>query len=244
MDAYPFLIVAFTGISIIALSMALDRIWAQVMPFRSLYYFIRAPGVIVHECAHITGCILTGAKIRKVVLFHKGGGSVFYSPPLFPYIGDVIISTAPFILIPLVLAGLTWIFGTFFGCILPLHPMSIESAGVFQQMLTATAGIFAGNLYYQFNGWFFLYLYFTLSLVLSLAPSTQDIKNAAVGICIIIITGLLIIISDVPFLVNVLAEVIHMTGIGFSLGLAFELIATGCSLPFLIWYGLKKSTIR
>ena len=108
MEIGAFLIVIATGIAVMILSLLLDHLWAQVLPVRFLYYILRCPGVVVHECSHILGCILTGASIKKVVFFSKEGGSVTYTKPKIPVIGDVIISTAPLFVIPLVLFALTW----------------------------------------------------------------------------------------------------------------------------------------
>ena len=120
--AAPFLMVILTGIGLIGISLALDVLWARVIPLRSFYYFIRAPGVIVHECSHIFGCLITGAKVKKVVFFSEKGGSVTYTASKIPYLGDVVISTAPLFCIPLVLAGCTWVFSQYLGCVFPPLP--------------------------------------------------------------------------------------------------------------------------
>jgi hypothetical protein len=238
MDFFPFLFVIFIGIVIMAVSRALDLLWVRTIPIRAFYYFIRFPGVVIHECSHILGCILVGAKIKKVVLFSKGGGLVTYTQSGVPYLGDVIICTAPFFIIPLTLALITWVFGTYLGCTIPLEPFALDPQGMTTDITSRTFSIFAENLYYRFNGWFLLYLYLTTSLVLSLAPSTQDLKNAAAGICILIGIGLLVIWTGVPELVTALNTVIRISGTGLSLGLMFELIALLCSLPAVAWYGL------
>ena len=100
------------------------------MPVRAIYLFIRLPGVVLHECSHIIGCLLTGAQIRNIVLFSKDGGSVTYSRPRLPYIGDVIISTAPLFLLPLALSFVTWIFGSYLGCVFPAFPAAARIPGV------------------------------------------------------------------------------------------------------------------
>ena len=110
MHAEPFLAVVLMGTGVIAISLALDVLWARVIPLRSFYYGIRAPGVIVHECSHILGCLITGATIKKVVFFSEKGGSVTHTSSKIPYLGDVVISTAPLFCVPLVLAGCTWCF--------------------------------------------------------------------------------------------------------------------------------------
>src|SRR5271157_874302 len=113
MEALSFLIVIATGIAVMLISLILDHLWAQVLPMRFIYYIIRAPGVIVHECSHIIGCVVTGAAITNVVFFSKEGGSVTYMRPKIPVIGNVIISSAPLFCIPLALTGLTWCFSAY-----------------------------------------------------------------------------------------------------------------------------------
>jgi hypothetical protein len=59
-----FFIVIFSSVVLILISMILDIVWAPPIPYRTLYYWIRAPGVIVHEYTHIVGCLIMGAKIQ------------------------------------------------------------------------------------------------------------------------------------------------------------------------------------
>jgi hypothetical protein len=236
MQAEAFLLVVATCITVMLISLSLDYLWAQFLPARVFYYVIRAPGVILHECSHIAGCIITGAKIKKVVLFSKGGGSVTYFSPRIPYIGDVIISTAPVFCIPLVLAGCTWVFSHYLGCWFPENMLSLESAGTLKIFDPEVLLIFTQNIVVKFNAWFFLYLYLTISLVLSAAPSIQDIRNAAIGIGILTAAGVLIFWSGVPWAVNLLWEITRIVGMGFALGLGSGLVALVCSVPVIIWY--------
>lgn len=236
MEALSFLIVIASGIVVMLISTMLDHLWAQVSPLRIFYYAIRAPGVIVHECSHILGCILTGAAITNVVFFSRDGGSVTYSKSKIPVLGDVIISSAPLFCIPLLLTGLMWCFSQFLGCTFPAFPVSIDSAGTLHDLAKSIIALFTLNLVDAFHPWFLLYLYFTLSLVLSVAPSAQDLRNAAIGIVLIAFTGLLIFVSGVPLAVNLLWEVTYTIGMGFALGLAFGMVALVISLPPLAWY--------
>jgi hypothetical protein len=98
------------------------------------------------------------------------------------------------------------------------------------------------NLVTQFNGWFLLYLYLTTSLVLSTAPSVQDMKNAAIGFFLILLLGILIIWSGIPLVVDLLTRFLYLLQIGFSLGLVYGLIALIISLPLLIWSGYTRSS--
>jgi len=239
MDISGFLLIIITGIIVIALSYALDHIWAAAMPVRVVYLFIRLPGVVLHECSHIIGCLITGARIKNIVLFSKDGGSVTYSRPLFPIIGDVIISTAPLFLLPLALSCITWAFGTYLDCIFPAFPAMIASPDVLMDLMKAIFSAFPENLITRFNGWFLLYLYLTVSLVLSVAPSSQDIKNAAAGIILMIIAGVLIAGSGIPLAISVLDEFMRLLGYGFTLGLVFGLVAFAISLPLLVWFAYK-----
>jgi hypothetical protein len=232
----PFLTVVLLGTGVIVISLALDILWAQVIPLRSLYSAIRAPGVIVHECSHILGCIITGGKIKNVVFFSERGGSVTYTSSKIPYIGDVVISTAPLVCIPIVLAGLTWVFSQYLGCVFPPMPVAVNSMDALYGLVITIAILFTQNLIVRFNPWFIVYLYLTVTLVLSLAPSAQDMKNAAIGIGIILIAGILILLSSLPSLVNMLVSIIHLIGIGFTFGLMFEIIALVISTPLMIWY--------
>ncbi len=240
MQAEPFLLVIATGILVMLLSMALDRVWAAVIPVRGIYYLVRAPGIVLHECSHILGCLVTGAKIQKVVFFSEEGGLVTYTRPLLPWLGDVIISSAPLFCIPLILSGLTWCFATYLGCTFPAFPDTIQSMDAIRQMGTVIVDLFANNLVYHQNWWFLLYLYLTISLVLSVAPSPQDIRNAAIGIVLIALAGTLIFWSNIPWATGALLEITLLAGIGFSLGLAFGLIALACSLPLIVWYAHSR----
>jgi hypothetical protein len=234
MDTTCFLIVMMTGIIVIAISYLLDYVWASAMPLRGFYYFIRAPGVVIHECAHILGCFVTGAQIREVVFFSKGGGSVTHTRPLLPWIGDMIISTAPLFAIPLVLSVLTRIFSEYLGCTFPPFPPSIGSPDTLAILGEGIISTFRDNLVTQFNGWFLLFLYLTISLVLSAAPSTQDMKNAAIGFGLLVLAGIMIATSGIPLAENLLGGFMHLLGIGFSLGLVYGIIALAVSSPLIV----------
>lgn len=236
MDTSSFFPVIVTGIGLIALSYALDHLWAAAMPVRIIYLFIRFPGVVLHECSHIIGCLVTGARIRKVVLFSKDGGFVTYSRPLLPYIGDVIISTAPLFLLPLALSFITGIFRTYAYCVFPAFPAAIDSPEVVLEVVKAIAGTFSENLLIRFNGWFLLYLYLTISLVLSVAPSLQDMKNAAYGVILLTLAGFLVIWSGIPSAVSILTGLLHLLSFGFTLGLVYGLVTLAVSMPLLFWY--------
>lgn len=236
MDTTGFFLVLAAGLGVFLISKALDLLWARALPSRHLYYILRFPGVVVHECAHVLGCLLTGAKIRNIVLFSKEGGSVTHTAPVIPVIGDVVISTAPLFCIPLLLTLCTWLFSTYLGCSFPELPLTVNSTGDVVMMGGGILATFSQNLLARFNPWFLLYLYLVLSLVLSAAPSTQDLRNAAIGYCILACTGLMCLWSQVPWAVGILTWVTRIIGMGFAMGLGFGLTALVLSFPLLILY--------
>jgi hypothetical protein len=240
LTAVPFLTVIFMGIIVILISRTLDVLWAQVLPMRFFYSLLRAPGVILHEFSHVLGCLISGAKVKKVVYFSNEGGSVIYSSPKIPYIGDLVINIAPLFWIPLILAGCTWIFSEYLGCIFPPMPLDVHSVDALFLMFTGILGMFTSNLIIRFNPWFLFYLYLNLTLVLSVAPSSQDIKNAAIGIGITTLLGILILWSSNPLAVSLLEGFVYLLGIGFSLGLLFGIIALLISAPLVILYVHKN----
>jgi hypothetical protein len=238
--AVPFLTVIFMGIMVILISRILDILWAQVLPTRFLYSLLRAPGVIFHELSHVLGCIISGAKVKKVVYFSSKGGSVTYSSPKIPYIGDLVINIAPLFCIPLLLAGCTWIFSEYLGCVFPPMPIGVNSLDALFGVVTGILGMFTSNLIIRFNPWFLFYLYLNLTLVLSVAPSSQDVKNAAIGIGIITLSGILILWSSNPLAGSILEGFVYLISVGFSLGLLFGIIALVISAPLAILYVHKK----
>ena len=231
-----FLAVIGTGIVVMALSRLLDHVWAHVLRVPWLYLAVSAPGVIVHECAHILGCLVTGAHITRVVLISKEGGMVAYTKPKVPVIGNVIISTAPLFCLPLVLAGLTWIFATYAGCRFSLSVPGIESVSSIILLFQVIEQTFYDNLIASFNIWILLYLYLVTSLVLSVAPSRQDLKNATAGLAVLILAGFLLLFAEIPVLPGAFLELVGLLGTGLAIGLAFECVALVVTLPFLLFY--------
>jgi hypothetical protein len=238
MQSLSFLLIIAMGIVVMLISLMLDYLWALVLPVRYFYYVLRFPGVVIHECSHVVGCLLTGAKIQKIVLFSKGGGSVSYARPKIPVLGDVIISTAPVFCIPLVLAFCSWLFAQYLGCSFPVFPFPPDSVNMLGGLLPGIGMMFETNLITRFNPWFLVYLYLTLSLILSVAPSFQDLKNAAVGIILISVIGFLVYLSGIPAAISIIDEVTYVIGIGFSLCLVPGIIALLISSPLIIWYSL------
>jgi hypothetical protein len=156
-------------------------------------------------------------------------------------IGNVIISTAPLFCIPLVLTLCTWFFSNYLGCLLPALPQSVDSADALIMMGGGVLETFTRNLIVKFNAWFLVYLFIVLSLILSAAPSLQDLKNASVGICILAVTGVVILWSQIPWAVSILTEITRIMGMGFAIGLGLGLIALVLSSPLVILYLLRRT---
>ena len=242
MDNSVFFTFIFLAVIVILISVGLDRLYAQVVPFRSLYYAIRLPGVVLHEIAHMIGCLVTGAEIRKVVYFSQEGGFVTYSEPRIPILGTVIISTAPLFFLPLILAGLTWIFGTYFGCsVPPVVPLTGDLVAGSEDMFRNVIKIFSSNLVIHLNGWFFLYLFLCGSIVLSLAPSGQDFRNAAIGIGSLLVICLLMINYGFEPGIALISLITSPMITAFSTGLLFEMIAFIVALPFILVFILRRT---
>ena len=224
------------GLLIMGLSRLLDHIWAHALRYPLLYLILSAPGVIAHECAHIIGCLLVGAKIHNVVLISRDGGMVSHSPPVIPVIGDVIISTAPLFFLPLILAALTWFFGSYTGCSFAAIVPSLGSIASLYSLVAAAGSTLYQNIVVVFNPWFLLYLYLVTSLALSFSPSLQDIRNAIVGQIILFLAGVCLLALNLPVLTGGFLILLGLVGTGLAIGLAFALVAFLVSLPAFLFY--------
>lgn len=234
-----FLVFLLLAVMVTLASYGFDRLYARILlPARFLYYGVRAPGIALHELAHIAGCLVTGAEIRRVVLFSREGGSVTYASPKVPVIGTVIINTAPLILLPLFLAFMTWVFPLVFGSSLAIAlPMPGREATPYE-LVTAVGRLFYASLVMQFNGWFLLYLYLCTTITLSLAPSRQDLANGAAGMAILAAACILIFLSGFAPAISLLDRLLALMTYPFLLGLIFELIVAVVSLPLILIHGI------
>lgn len=148
------------------------------------YRIFVAPGIILHELSHSLFCLLTGAKITKISLFDKEGGSVEHTESKIPVLGPILISLAPFAFgIGAIFAIAKW---------LGIKETDFNWTGwSFQDII-----LFLNNLKNQINfsnyqNW--LVLYFALSIAVTMTPSRQDIKNIAL-ILILLIAGFYLLI--------------------------------------------------
>jgi hypothetical protein len=240
MDVTGFCSFLLLAITVTVISYGFDRLYAEILTLRLLYYAIRMPGIVLHELAHCAGCLVTGAGIRKVVLFSKEGGSVTYAEPKIPLLGTVIISTAPLLVLPLLLSFMTGLFPIISGSAPGITLPSLGSDVTPSVILTTVTGLFITNLFVRFNSWFLLYLYLCTSIILSLAPSRQDLANAAIGIILIAASCLIIITSGYGPANTLLDWILVPMAYAFTLGLIFELIVAVGSLPLILIWGIRK----
>jgi hypothetical protein len=177
------------GITVfVAAAYGLRVLWVRAVPPKVLAWLI-APGVAVHELSHAVGCLLTGAKIHSMVLFRSdGSGEVRHGPPRLRYFGVMIIALAPLVGGA---AGLLLV-----GMLLhaPINPYRVHATGVQPDQVTFMSQLarlvlddlalfLRGSSLLDWRTWVFLY--FAMCFTLTMAPSKQDLKNAAGGILIL-----------------------------------------------------------
>jgi hypothetical protein len=100
--------------------------------------------------------------------------------------------------------------------------------------------LFFSNLIVRFNGWFLVYVYLAGSITLSLAPSRQDFTHAAAGIALFIALCLLVFSAGSPALVTAIGVVIAPMATAFSIGLLYEMVTAGMSVPFILLYMIRQ----
>jgi hypothetical protein len=171
------------------LSYVVDRLWSDFTCCRYFRYAL-APGVVVHELSHLAACLLTGASVKRVVLFGPSGGGVEHSPPKMPLVGQPIISLAP---IGGCTLALWFVWLTFAGSLgleavaLPDVDLSVVGlAEVWQTLKTVYVDwfrwIFSRD-FLSIRGAVFLYCVLTFSICM--APSRTDLRHAVTGLAAI-----------------------------------------------------------
>lgn len=137
--------------------------------FAPFYFFLIAPGVIMHELSHAIAAILMGAEIKHINLFSKAGGHVIHSKPKVPIIGQFIISFAPVVgQIFAILLISRWASPALFS--MNWHNFNFEDI---------SRVIHALN-WASIQTWVLMYL--IVSCCLAIAPSKKDLNNAFLGI--------------------------------------------------------------
>jgi len=222
--------------SLVLLSYLLDRMWTYSLG-RYVYLVFAAPGIVVHELSHYAACKLTGARVTKVVLMSKTGGSVTHGKPKGGVMGQALISMAPFFGIPLVLVFLGLLFDRFLGCEIIWEPdLSGNVGSVILNTFSAALDLIWTNIVDLRAYWFIIYLIVAASLTIALAPSKQDFKNAIWGL-VVVIGGTLVWIAALEQLVPawkfpVLALVFDMMGWIIVVGFILSVIGMIVGLPF------------
>jgi len=224
------------------MSFLLDRMWSYSLA-RWLYIIFAAPGIIVHELSHLAACLLTGAKVNRVVLISREGGSVTHGRPKWGILGQTIVSMAPFLGIPLVLVlvGLVFDLVPFLNCDMTWGYMPSWDVG---SMLLGTFGsafdLIWKNLVGNRSLWFLLYLYLAASLTVALAPSKQDLKNSWLGLALLLLTLVLWallndhLLSGMGWTAPATDFLIGLLGWIVALGLVMSLLGLLLGLPLFI----------
>lgn len=234
--------ILFYFAALIAISYLLDRMWMYSLG-RIVYLIFAAPGIIVHESSHYLACKLTGARVTKVVLMSKEGGSVTHGKPKGGIFGQALVSMAPFIGIPITLMILGFLFDYLLGCSIIWNPSLSGNVGtVILNTFEEAFNMIWDNIVRIRAYWFVLYLYLAASLVIALAPSKQDFKNSIWGL-LALLGGVLVwillverVFPDWGF--PALDFVFDMTAWIIVVGLVISVFGLILGIPF---YLLKKS---
>lgn len=221
---------------LIAATYGLRRLWVRAAPVKLLVLLI-APGVAVHELSHAIACLLTGAKINKIVLFRfDGSGEVRHGKPKLKYLGDVMISLAP-------LAGgaaCLWLLGILLDT--PVNFYSVRASGVSPNTLNFLLVMIelvwddlvlaiTKTDWLSWKSWVFVY--FAMCFTLSMGPSPQDLKNGTAGIGVIALVVLLLhLIVDLLFQSSGDGPVFEFIG---NLLLKLHYPFAACALCFALW---------
>ncbi|MCR4316243.1 MAG: M50 family metallopeptidase [Planctomycetes bacterium] len=252
----PFVVLVLWFVLVLFVSYGSMNLWVRTIGAVPLRVMV-APGVIVHEYSHALGCLLTGAKIKEIVLFEKTGGHVTHQMPRVPLIGGPVISFAPVIGCLLFLALCGWLLGD------PLKVLnldskvpvasaggagaeqvaesSIEFAKIIGQRVQTNFEIFYTEIPNQIASWkMWLFLYLSVCFTICMAPSRQDFKNSYVAVIVLVL--LLALAYAAMKYMNVSAEsasmyvLTHIFGtLCFSVTMLFVVLALSLA-PF----GVKK----
>lgn len=152
----------------------------------SVYLCIAFPGTVIHELSHLAGCLLTRTRVHEVRPFSprmEGDrfvlGFVRHDRPRGP-VSSFIIGTAPFWggAAALWLAASLLIPEVFGAARQAMSHGTAESA--FVASVSFVAGLLRSLSAADWRAWVMLYL--LVSIPIHLAPSSDDLKNAAWGI--------------------------------------------------------------
>lgn len=151
------------------------------------YIYLTAPGVMIHELSHAVFCLIFQHKILEMKLFSPeedgtlGYVNHAYNPKnIYHRIGNFFIGTGPIWGGCLMLWVVSWL----------LLPEVMRQGNSFSESLSAfTDGIFSADFWKNWKSWLWLYLSLTIASHITLSP--PDLKGAADGFIVIVLTVLL-----------------------------------------------------
>jgi hypothetical protein len=232
----------FWSVVLVLSSILLERMWTYSLA-RWLYIIFATPGIVVHELSHLVACLITGAKVNKVVLISRDGGSITHGRPRWGMFGQTIVSMAPFIGIPLVLVLIGFVFDLvpFFRLDMTWgHRPSWDVGSMLLGTFGSAFDLIRLNLIDDGSLWFLLYLYLAASLTVSLAPSNQDLKNSWIGLCLVIVVLLVWalifddLLSGLGWKAPVTYFLMNILGWTVALALVMSLLGSVLGLPLFL----------
>jgi hypothetical protein len=168
------------------LSFIIERLWSGFTGRPCVRYAL-APGVMVHELSHLVACVITGAKVSRVVLFSRSGGRVEHSRPAMPLLGQPVISLAPVAGCTLALWGVWRLFAGRLGLEASGLPGVEFSAAWGVRLWLTLKRLFLDSFQQVFSREFlspegFVFLYLVLTFSICMAPSRADLRHAVFGL--------------------------------------------------------------
>ncbi len=203
--------------ALILVSFVLERIWSGIFSGRG-YQLVLFPGVVIHEFSHALGCLLSGAKVDEISLFSSKGSYVKHGKPKLPLIGSFVISFAP------IAGGIAslWVAAKPLGLVLPRVGASFSFDEVREMALFATD---------NWESWpFWVFVYLTISIVICLVPSKQDLNNSALS-AVFVLAAIVLINRFGPIDLDPIIS--NASGI-LAIGVFFGLMALALSFPILL----------
>jgi hypothetical protein len=169
-------------LAVVILSYIIDFYLSQSF-FGQKYRYFLAPGVIVHELSHGFACFFTGAKVTQMSMFEKDGGHVKHTKSKLPILGSVLISLAPLIV------GIVLIY--FISRYLSTTDLNLFKYGYSAKaIVAANISLIKSLSGFSIKNWILLYL--TISVAVTMIPSSQDILNSFIPLIILIFAFLIL----------------------------------------------------
>ena len=236
----------FSILLVFGISRILDYFSTEILP-PFLHQIILFPGVVIHEFSHALACFLTGTPIQKICWFNPHPsennnyrGYVVHGESKVPIFGKFLIAIAPFLILPIVLYGLTIVFIQFFHIWMPppqFYPPSFN--GLLNTMMNGLQIIFM-NIFHDKNIYFIFYYYLIFSLVICIAPSNQDLGNwnNAMLFIVFIAVGIASMYFNISTLNSVYSFIIKGLYNVVILALLFEMVALCLFAP--VYLVMKK----